>query len=332
VESTRLMAFEIAPQVSIVVPSHDRPQLLAEAMASLLAQEFSSWEAIVVDDASTPPVKLVVQDDRFRVIRHGVSLGGAAAKNTGIRHASGDILAFLDDDDRLAPAYLSQAVAVLRQHPELDVVFMGCTWFGLNAKSGQRNYDLAMESFLQAASGQRAGNIVLFDAGLVTALLKSVPMALQRPVVRRSAMHRIGLYRPSCLLWDCDWSLRAAIHAHTALLPAGLYEQRADRQGYSSQQRRLIEHMQSAVEMKDRLRMQCRRGEHPKHAVAIRGAAADANFNLAWHLYQDGQRQPAFKALGRSAWRKPGTRQAKLLLRLLLPMGCAKPARQTDAA
>lgn len=100
-------------RVSVIVPTHNRPQLLAEALSSIEAQSFTDWEAIIVDDASDIAVDCVTDrhvSPRIRVMRHETSRGGAAAKNAGVAVARGDYLAFLDDDDLFHSDYLSQAV------------------------------------------------------------------------------------------------------------------------------------------------------------------------------------------------------------------------------
>ena len=301
------------PRVSIVLPTHNRPGLLREALDSVCSQTFSNWEALVVDDASTPGVALDRGDPRIRILRHDAAQGGAAAKNTGIRHAQGEILAFLDDDDCYAPRYLERALDVLDQHPEIDVLFMGVTWFGSNGEWGQSNYDQAMEKFLAEAGGRVSRSLTVFDEGVLAALLKSVPMALQRPVVRKTALARIGVYRPDCLLWDCDWAIEAALNARTALLSEGLYRQRADGQGYSSKR----DHLQSGIAIKDRLWQQSRAGRHPQYRDMFRRAAATGWFNLAWHHYQQGNRAPAVSALLQSARRHRSLAQLKLLARLV---------------
>lgn len=314
------------PRVSVVLPTHNRPALLAEALASLQEQTITDWEAVVVDDASTPPVSL--SNPKLRIIRHDVSQGGAAAKSTGIRHATGDVLAFLDDDDLYAPQYLERALEVLDQHPELDVVFMSVTWFGTAAAWGQKNYDLAMSKCLVEASGVAiTKDLIVFDDNLVNAMLNSVPMAFQRPVVRAAALERIGVYRPDCLLWDCDWAINAALNARTALITEGLYLQRADGQGFSSKPNRILEHMNSGVEIKERLLRQAKSGRHAKFTPLFRRAAAEAWFNLAWHHYQHGNRSLATSVLFKSMKRHLMPSQFRLFARLALPNN----AKQTSA-
>lgn len=95
-----------ADLVSVVVPTHNRAELLRMSIQSILAQTYQNLEIIVVDDASTditPQVVTGFNDQRIRYIRHNQKRGGSAARNTGIRAASGVYIAFLDDDDQWEP-------------------------------------------------------------------------------------------------------------------------------------------------------------------------------------------------------------------------------------
>lgn len=308
------------PRVSIVLPTHNRPGLLREALDSICNQTFSNWEALIVDDASSPAFAFDLEDARIRILRHDIAQGGAAAKDTGIQHARGEIIAFLDDDDCYDPHYLERALDVLDHHPQIDVIFMGVTWFGSNGLWGQHNYDQAMERFMATAGGEVSGTLTVFDDTVLHALLKSVPMALQRPVVRKTALTSIGVYRPDCLLWDCDWAIKAALNSRTALLSEGLYRQRSDGQGYSSKRDRTVEHLQSGIAIKDRLWQQSRAGRHPQYREVFRRAAADAWFDLAWHFYQQGNRSLAVSAFLKSSRRHFSIPHLKLLARLVLPV------------
>jgi hypothetical protein len=315
------------PRVSVVLPTHNRPELLSEAIASVLEQTHADWELIIVDDASMPPVPCDMGDSRIRVVRHDAALGGAAAKNTGAHHALGDVLAFLDDDDCYAPGYLARALEALDTHAEVDVVFMGVSWFGSRAESAERNYRRAMSRFMSQAGGTTAGSLTLFSDRIVPALLNSVPMAFQRPVVRRDANSRIGGYRSDCLLWDCDWAIEAAIHARVALEPHGLYRQRVDGQGYSSRGDRTADQLRSGVDIKDRLLQRSLadpNGQYARFREPIRRSSAQAWFDLAWYHYGQGQRPSAVRALAQAVRRRFESRQLKLAVRVLLAM---KPSR-----
>lgn len=105
------------PEVSVVVPTHDRSELMLATLASALAQRDVDIEVVVVDDGSsddTLEVLAQVDDDRVRVVRHGSSLGVGAARNTGIREALGEWVAPLDDDDLWAPGKLAAQLAAAR--------------------------------------------------------------------------------------------------------------------------------------------------------------------------------------------------------------------------
>lgn len=92
-------------KLSIIIPTHNRPDMLAKAIESAVSQSFSNLEVIVVDDGSSVPVVYEGEDVRVRVHRHVVAKGVSAARNTGLFLAQGDYAAFLDDDDTLNPSY-----------------------------------------------------------------------------------------------------------------------------------------------------------------------------------------------------------------------------------
>lgn len=312
------------PQISVIVPTHNRPQLLADALASLAAQSYSNWEAIVVDDASTPPVASATSEPRIRIVRVEPGAGGAAAKNRGIAEARGDFIAYLDDDDLYDPQYLERALDVFKRHLDIDIVYMGVAWFGSNGAWGQRNYDHAIERFLASAGGIREGDLSLFETPLLlAALIASVPMAFQRPVVRRTVLNRVGGYRANCLLWDCDWAIRAAAETRAALVHTGLYQQRSDGQGYSSKPSRAVEQLHSSIDILQTMLNESRAGRHPEYAHLFQKAVAEKWFNLAWHYYLHGQRIRALLPLWRSARIQPGGAHTKLLASLLWPINRA---------
>ncbi len=107
-----------APLVSVVVPTRDRPAMLRDALESVCAQDYPNWEAIVVNDGGAD-ISGVLQSlpaaaARITLIRSVQSAGQARARNRGIAAARGDIVAFLDDDDRYKPDHLARLVAGLR--------------------------------------------------------------------------------------------------------------------------------------------------------------------------------------------------------------------------
>lgn len=110
------------PKVSIVIPTHDRPEFLARALHSVLAQTFTDYEVIVVDDGDAPRAKDIVAslaDARIRYIAHDPpNRGGSATRNTGIKESHGEYIAFLDDDDEWLPEKLMLQVGALSRTSE----------------------------------------------------------------------------------------------------------------------------------------------------------------------------------------------------------------------
>lgn len=104
------------PAISIIVPVYNRANLIGRALASIASQTFSDFELIVVDDGSTDAIEqacATVEIPRRRLIRHTQNQGAAAARNTGIKIATGRWLAFLDSDDSWEPDKLARQVASL---------------------------------------------------------------------------------------------------------------------------------------------------------------------------------------------------------------------------
>ncbi len=111
-----------SPLVSVIVPTHlPDPPYLGETLASVVGQEWARWEVIVVDDGSAAPTEaleeLTSADPRISLVR--APKGGISrARNLGLEHARGELVAFLDSDDYWYPSHLSCAVGALAQHEE----------------------------------------------------------------------------------------------------------------------------------------------------------------------------------------------------------------------
>ena len=113
-------ADSLPPRVSVVIPTYNRAGLLPRAVASVLAQTWTEFELLIVDDHSTDGTPAAIArfaDGRIRSFRHPRNSGQSKALNTGIGHARGDYLAFLDDDDEWLPGKLAAQVAVLDAAP-----------------------------------------------------------------------------------------------------------------------------------------------------------------------------------------------------------------------
>jgi glycosyltransferase involved in cell wall biosynthesis len=114
---------EGAPLVSVVIPCYGQAAYLEEAIESVLAQTYAQVEVVVVDDGSPDnAARLAGRFPWVRCVRQA-NAGLAGARNTGIRESEGELLVFLDADDRLLPRALEVGVEELRAHPEAAFAF-----------------------------------------------------------------------------------------------------------------------------------------------------------------------------------------------------------------
>jgi glycosyltransferase involved in cell wall biosynthesis len=107
---------EQSPMVSVIVPTFNRPEMLAQAINSIKQQSFSNFEIVVVNDAGKPVEQGLDQIDcsgRITYIKHSCNRGLAAARNSGIRLARGKYIAYLDDDDLFYNDHLENLVKFL---------------------------------------------------------------------------------------------------------------------------------------------------------------------------------------------------------------------------
>ncbi len=152
------------PEISVIIPTFNRENLLSQSIKSILSQSYQDFEIIVVDDASTDNTRKIVESfnvDKIRYIRHKKNKGGAIARNTGIKTAKGKYIAFQDSDDRWLPMKLEKQIKIFENSPpEIGLVYTGL-WkikgdkkiyipSGANKKDGDVYKELLKRNFVAA--------------------------------------------------------------------------------------------------------------------------------------------------------------------------------------
>ena len=126
------------PKISVIIPTHNRGELLKKAISSVLNQTFEDFELIIVDEASVDNTERIVKnfierDDRIKYLRYEVNSGKPSiARNRGIAVAKGEYLAFLDSDDEWLPKKLEMQT---RLAEKLGLDLIGCNYLLVNENS-----------------------------------------------------------------------------------------------------------------------------------------------------------------------------------------------------
>lgn len=116
------------PEISVIIPTYYRNDLLPEAIESVVGQDYEPVELIVVDDSGeghAEPVLSEYDDVVDKAIIKDQNSGWQAAYTTGIEASTGDYIQFLDDDDYFLEGKLTKTAAVLRENPEVGVSYCG---------------------------------------------------------------------------------------------------------------------------------------------------------------------------------------------------------------
>jgi hypothetical protein len=155
------------PLVSVIMPVWGAQAFIASSVASVLDQTFVDLELILVDDVSPDrsiEVAMAVaaeRDDwRVRVVARDTNGGVSAARNTGLEHARGSLICFIDNDDRYAPKHLQGLVAALQADPEVDIATSRPTRV---MPDGEHLPPPNVPGWPRTVSGLEAAELSLFD-------------------------------------------------------------------------------------------------------------------------------------------------------------------------
>ena len=177
--------------VSVVVPTRNRRALLSETLHSVLWQRDVDLEVIVVDEASTDDTLEMIAalaDSRIRVIRNSAPTGVATARNRGAAEATGEWLAFLDDDDLWAPDKLITQLQEAEARGR-DWVFGGAVIIDPDTRIMRVHHPMTVE--------ETVATLVRYDP---------IPGGASNVIMRRSAWLRVGPFDARLRNTE-DWEL-----------------------------------------------------------------------------------------------------------------------------
>ena len=218
------------PDVSVVIPTRDRPELLAQTLTTVLWQRDVDLEVVVVDDGSeTPLVGRVAElsDPRVDVVRNDDSHGVSGARNRGIERATGDWVAFCDDDDLWAPDKLADQIAAAT-HAGSSWVYAG---------------DVNVDDRLRIIGGGPPPSPEAVMADLTH--YNAVPSGASNVVVRADVLAAVGGF-DSALTTSEDWDLwlRLARAGPPACVPRPWVALRIHSGNASNNMTRLLEELE----------------------------------------------------------------------------------------
>ena len=125
-------------QVSVIIPAYNCSLYIRETLQSLLSQTAQGLEIIVVNDGSSDDTADIARSFGPAVtVIDQANAGVCAARNRGIRHASGEFIALVDHDDFWLANKLANQLVAFKANPQVDVVFSGFSWWHPNPATGK---------------------------------------------------------------------------------------------------------------------------------------------------------------------------------------------------
>lgn len=187
-----------SPLVSIIIPTFNRAHLIGETLDSVLAQTYTNWECIVVDDGSTDETEEQIklynsQDSRILFIKRNRSPKGApTCRNIGLENAKGEYLIYLDSDDYLITHCIEQRVNLFLKVPEVDF--------------------LVFPMGIRDNFGIKKNEIKKSDSYLVDFLSFKIAWSIMCPIWRKCFVLKINGYKEGYLrLNDPEFMIRALL-------------------------------------------------------------------------------------------------------------------------
>ena len=191
------------PKVSVIMAVLNGERYIDEAIQSIADQTYSNVELVVIDDGSNDGTVGRIQRFRNKLdvlyVRHERTLGIARSMNDGLRHATGDLIAFLDHDDAWLPEFLETQVGHLERHPDVGLVH--CDFQTMDGAGH------IIEESVAASRGRRRPSGHVFSQLFMDSFIVGNSV-----VIRRECFARLGLFDETLRWADYHMWLRVARH------------------------------------------------------------------------------------------------------------------------
>ena len=298
------------PKVSIIIPAYNAAAYIADAVHSALAQTWPDKEIIVVDDGSHDSTAAIAESIAGVTCLRQANGGVSRARNVGVRHSSGDLIAFLDADDVWHPGKLTAQIALLERYPECNLVYSDFTLVLEETVPNEWPCDSAgMQSHSRNSALESSFLNPFFGTSTV--------------IVRRNAFDQAGGFDESLpYAEDIDFFLRILIEHPVVVMLDAVTVYKREVEGSLSQD--------SAAGYVKLIQVYRRLFEtHPALELCHPGMAS-CNYANLYYLYaaslvRNGERAKSIRAALRSLSMRPSLAACAVLGRACLP----KPGRKT---
>jgi glycosyltransferase involved in cell wall biosynthesis len=183
------------PNVSVVIPTYNREDVISRAIDSVLKQTYTNFEIIIVDDGSTDNTEEVInelqkQHEEIKYFSQD-NAGAAVARNHGIRKADGNYIAFLDSDDQWLPEKLETQLELFRESDQVNIGFVGAN--KIICKCDSDDQVVSKKDFYKNRFSKEEQPFTLEDF-----LSLKNPVSPSTALISTKALEDVGLFDPEC--------------------------------------------------------------------------------------------------------------------------------------